>query len=47
MKISDDPRKDKRLGNFPGSPVVKTLPSSVVGAALISGQGTKWSHAVQ
>ena len=39
MKVSDDPRKEKRLGNFPGSPVAKTLPSNVVGAALIPGQG--------
>ena len=37
MKVSDDPRKEKRLGNVPGSPVVKTPPSNVVGAGLCFG----------
>ena len=33
--------------NFPGSPVVKTLPSNAGGLSLIHGQGTKISHATQ
>ena len=33
-------------GNFPGGPVVKTLPSNAEGAGPIPGQGTKIPHAV-
>ena len=32
--------------NFPGGPVVKTLPSSAGDATFISEQGTKISHAL-
>ena len=32
--------------DFPGGPVVKTLPSNVGGAGLIPGQGAKMPHAV-
>ena len=35
------------LWDFPGGPVVKTLPSSVGGAGLIPGQGAKIPHALQ
>ena len=31
--------------DFPGSPMVKTLPSNAGGAGLIPGQGTKIPHA--
>ena len=31
---------------FPGSPVVKTMPSNAEGACLISGQGVKVPHAL-
>ena len=31
-------------GNFPGSPVVETLPSSARGASLIPGQGAEISR---
>ena len=34
-----------RLGDFPGSPVVKTLPSNAEGAGLIPGRGAKVPHA--
>ena len=33
--------------NFPGSPVVKTLPSNAGDAGSISGQGAKIPHASQ
>ena len=35
------------IGNFPGSPVVKTLPSSVGGVDLIAGWGTKIPHTLR
>ena len=35
------------LMDFPGSPVVKTLPSNAGGAGLIPGQGAKIPHASQ
>ena len=49
MKVSDDPRKEKRLGNFPGSPVAKTLPSNVVcsGGSFDPWSGNKLPHPVQ
>ena len=34
------------IGDFPGGPVVKNLPSSEGVAGLIHGQGTKIPHAV-
>ena len=33
-------------GDFPGSPVVKTLPSNAGTASLIPGQGAKIPHGV-
>ena len=33
------------LRKFPGSPVLKTLPSNAGGASSIPGQGTKIPHA--
>ena len=33
-------------GDFPGGPVVKTLPSNAEGMGSIPGQGTKVPHAV-
>ena len=36
--------KYRYLGAFPGSPLVKTLPSNAVGASSIPGQGTKIPH---
>ena len=33
------------LGDFPGGPVVETLPSSAGGVDLIPGQGAKVPHA--
>ena len=33
------------LGDFPGGPVVKTLPSNAGSAGLIPGQGVKIPHA--
>ena len=33
--------------DFPGHPVVKTLPSNAGGAGLIPGQGAKIPHALQ
>ena len=33
-------------GDFPGGPVVKTLPSNAGGAGLIPGQGAKIPHAL-
>ena len=35
------------VGNFPGGPVVKTLPSNAEGAGSIPGQGTKIPYASQ
>ena len=35
----------QELGDFPGSPVVKTSPSSAGGAGSIPGWGAKISHA--
>ena len=40
MRIKDAPR------DFPGGPVVKTLPSSAGDAVSIPGRGTKIPHAV-
>ena len=37
-------RKIIQQGDFPGSPVVKTLPSNVESAGLIPGWGTKITH---
>ena len=37
----------KQLRDFPGSPVVKTSPSSAGGAGLIPGRGAKIPHASQ
>ena len=34
------------LGDFPGSPVVKTLPSNARGVDLIPGQGVRIPHAL-
>ena len=34
-------------GDFPGNPVVKTLPSSAGGTGLIPGQGAKIPHALR
>ena len=39
-------RKEKQR-DFPGSPVVKTLPSNEEDAGLIPGQGAKIQHAAQ
>ena len=36
--------KESEKGNFPGGPVVKTLPSNAVGAGLIPGWGAKIPH---
>ena len=38
--------KDKSPGDFPGDPVVKTLPYHCRGEGSIPGQGTKISHAL-
>ena len=35
----------KQVKEFPGGPVVKTLPSNAGGASLIPGQGTKIPYA--
>ena len=37
--------KNPTDGDFPGSPMVKTLPSNAGAAGLIPGQGTKIPHA--
>ena len=37
--------KEKKKGNFPGSPIVKTLPSNAAGVGLIPGLGTGMPHA--
>ena len=37
-------RKIIKQGDFPGSPVVKTLPSNVGSAGLIPGWGNKITH---
>ena len=34
------------MGDFPGSPVVKTSPSNAGGAGLISDRGAKIPHAL-
>ena len=39
--------KKKHYRDFPGGPVVKTLPSNAGGGGLILGQGTKIPHALQ
>ena len=39
-------RKVMEKGDFPGGPVVKTLPSKAGGAGSILGQGTKIPHAL-
>ena len=36
--------KKETTGDFPGSPVVKTLPSSAGGMRSIPGQGAKMTH---
>ena len=38
--------KDKNGGDFPGGPVVKSLPSSAGSVGSIPGQGTKIPHAM-
>ena len=35
------------VGDFPGSPVVKTSPSNAGGAGSIPGQGAKIPHALR
>ena len=35
------------VGDFPGGPVVKNLPSNAGDVGLISGQGTKIPHALE
>ena len=35
------------MGDFPGSPVVKTMPSNAGGAGSIPGWGAKIPHALQ
>ena len=40
----NDPAKEQR-GDFPGGPVVKTLPSNAGGVGLIPGQRNKLPHA--
>ena len=35
------------VGDFPGGPVVKNLPSNAGDVGLISGEGTKIPHAVE
>ena len=42
-----DVRVFKRCWDFPGSPVVKTLPSNVPGVGLVPGQGAKIPHALR
>ena len=39
------PTKDKRSRDFPGGPVIKTLPSNAGGVCLIPDQGAKIPHA--
>ena len=41
-----NPRKPK-CQDFPGGPVVKTLPSNAGGEGLIPGRGAKIPHALQ
>ena len=36
---------NKKMGDFPGGPVVKTLLSNAVGVGLITGQGATIPHA--
>ena len=38
--------KKKKERDFPGDPVIKTLPSNAGGVGLIPGQGTKIPYAV-
>ena len=39
--------KNSNVGDFPGSPVVKTLLSSAGGVGSIPGRGTKILHALR
>ena len=45
--IKLEEKKVKKLGDFPGGPVVKTSPSKAGGVGLIPGRGVKIPHASQ
>ena len=42
-KMTGEKRK-KKIGNFPGGPVVKTLPSNAGAEGLIPGQRSEITH---
>ena len=46
LEFEGESEKTKSCRDFPGGPVVKTLPSNAGGGGLILGQGTKIPHAL-
>ena len=47
MNMLDQLLEKKKRGDFPSSPVAKTLPSNTGGTGSIPGQGTKIPHTTQ